>query len=139
MNQTQEAPVTIGPRTKDKSSTPDGYEPRQHRGSRGDAVLGVVQEERRSRASRRAEELDSGEYPQAVYRNDRIPSHRSEPDLEGQYAMAAGQSFASHPLFQGLVQELPPRNDPPSAEWLDQWTSTARSILDLLYSRGHGA
>ncbi|CAM3222931.1 hypothetical protein STSO111631_07945 [Stackebrandtia soli] len=46
-----------------------------------------------------------------------------------------GRAMASHPLFRGLLQELPPRQEPPTKEWLDRWTSTARSILELLYSR----
>jgi hypothetical protein len=45
------------------------------------------------------------------------------------------RSMAGHPLFRGLLQELPPRASAPSKEWLDRWSETARSILDLLYSR----
>jgi len=48
----------------------------------------------------------------------------------------SGLPMAAHPLFRGLLHELPARTDPPTAEFLECWITTARSILELLYRPG---
>lgn len=63
------------------------------------------------------------------YAQQQRPRAVRRDDVDG------GRSMADHPLFRGLLEELPARNAAPSQEWLDRWASTARSILDLLYSR----
>lgn len=75
-----------------------------------------------------------GDFPQTVYRNDRPPSQRHRDTVHEEYD-EPNRPMAAHPLFRGLLQELPPRTAPPSQEWLDRWSTTARSILELLYSR----
>jgi hypothetical protein len=79
------------------------------------------------------------DFPQPVFRNDRVPapSQRVREYTVDDYEMRDEEArpMATHPLFRGLLQELPSRTSPPSQEWLDRWTSTARSILELLYSR----
>jgi|GEM_PF-6713564 len=73
---------------------------------------------------------------QQQYRADRpvaLPRPREIEEFDGRDEVA--RAMAAHPLFRGLLQELPPRTAPPSKEWLDRWSETARSILDLLYSR----
>jgi hypothetical protein len=46
---------------------------------------------------------------------------------------AAGAALAEHPLLRGLLLELPAKDTPPSAEWLNRWFEAARSILELIY------
>ena len=74
------------------------------------------------------------DFPQTVFRNERQVQRHHRDSGHEEYEDAA-RSMASHPLFRGLLQELPPRTAPPSQEWLDRWSATARSILELLYSR----
>lgn len=110
----------------------DGFDLRQQRSNevpRGLMTDGHRSPEGADFAPRR------GDFPQPVFRNERPPPqrHHREPNHD-EYEEAA-RSMATHPLFRGLLQELPPRTAPPSQEWLDRWSATARSILELLYSR----
>ncbi|ADD39951.1 hypothetical protein Snas_0232 [Stackebrandtia nassauensis DSM 44728] len=108
---------------------PDGFDPRQN-------PRGLMTDGRRV-----ADPADfgrgprGGDFPQTVFRNERPPVQRHHREQTTDEYEETARSMASHPLFRGLLQELPPRTAPPSQEWLDRWSSTARSILELLYSR----
>ena len=83
----------------------DGYDARS---AHNDAVLGLIpQDRRKSDADTRSGGRNS-HYPHSVPRNEsnenRIDSDESE------------LSMAGHPLFCGLLQELPGRRRPPSPE-----------------------
>lgn len=75
-----------------------------------------------------------GEFAQPGYRHERPPNQRQHRETFDEFE-DPNRPMAAHPLFRGLLQELPPRSAPPSQEWLDRWSATARSILELLYSR----
>ncbi|GAA4914412.1 hypothetical protein LX16_5205 [Stackebrandtia albiflava] len=111
---------------------PDGYDPRQRDPGRPVAV-----DDRRDPTGAEYHRLPRGEYPQG-FRADRMPRPRDMTVDEFDGRDDAHRSMAVHPLFRGLLQELPPRSSAPSKEWLDRWSETARSILDLLYSRDNG-
>jgi len=65
-----------------------------------------------------------------------LDSDLKEPVLPAGWLDApSSASLADHPVLRGLLMELPPKSDPPSAEWLDRWFEAARSILELLYSQ----
>ncbi|GAA2351737.1 hypothetical protein [Catellatospora methionotrophica] len=49
--------------------------------------------------------------------------------------MPAESNLVDHPLLRGLLLELPPRNSPPTPEWLERWFDATRSVLDLVYLR----
>ncbi len=48
-------------------------------------------------------------------------------------AAAADPDTACHPLVQGLLMELPGRDDHAPDGWMDRWLETARAVLELLY------
>ncbi|HIW61089.1 MAG TPA: hypothetical protein H9881_01410 [Candidatus Stackebrandtia excrementipullorum] len=106
----------------------DGYEPRQ-RDARN------IIEERRDVGPDFQRGASRAEYNQQAYRHPMPPRPRDIGVDEFDGREEGMRSMAAHPLFRGLLQELPARTSPPSKEWLDRWSSTARSILDLLYSR----
>lgn len=118
-----------------ETAPPSDYDPRQQR---NDAVLGLIPDERRNHDPEYPHRGNgrNTEFPHPLYRNERVVSRSRESGGEDfETRDDSARSMAAHPLFRGLLQELPPRAAPPSKEWLDQWTSTARSILELLYSR----
>lgn len=116
---------------------PDSYDQRQQR---NEVMRGMIDDRRDSRGApagaeyHRVGNTRSPELPQQSYRGDRpLPREIDIDEFDGR--SEAARSMAAHPLFRGLLQELPPRSAPPSKEWLDRWSSTSRSILELLYSR----
>ena len=95
------------------------------RSAHNDAVLGLIPQDRRKSDPDTHPNGRNGQYPHSVPRNTNSGNCIDADESE--------LSMAGHPLFCGLLQELPARTRPPSPEWLDQWTATARSILELLY------
>lgn len=106
----------------------EGYDPRQRE------VRNMVDDRRDTGAEyhRIPQRVD---HNQQQYRQSMPPRPREITMDEFDTRDEPVRSMASHPLFRGLLQELPPRTSPPSKEWLDRWSETARSILELLYSR----
>lgn len=107
---------------------PDGFDPRG--GGRG-----LLTDGRRVPEGDFGRGQRGGDFPQPVFRNDRPPVPRQHRDTVHEEYEDTNRPMAAHPLFRGLLQELPPRSSAPSQEWLDRWSATARSILELLYSR----
>lgn len=107
---------------------PEGYDPRQREARN-------IIDERRDTGAEYHRMPPRADYNQQQYRQPMPPRPREVAIEEFDNREDVPRSMASHPLFRGLLQELPPRTSPPSKEWLDRWSETARSILDLLYSR----
>lgn len=132
VKQAEEAPPVASQRKPEPSV--DGYEAR----TRGESRRSNGDHRDPSWANHPDDHSGSyarNDYPQPVYRNDRVARPREYGSGEIDGYEGSSISMSSHPLFSGLLQELPDRSAPPSKEWLDRWSATARSILDLLYSR----
>ncbi|GLZ81286.1 hypothetical protein Afil01_60930 [Actinorhabdospora filicis] len=92
-------------------------------GMDGDQLLGLMPPDpRRPRDPRDFRER----YEPASHQQSAYPMQQDQWD----------EPMAAHPLFRGLLTELPPRSDPPSQDFLETWIQTARSILELLYRPG---
>ncbi|MEV0651209.1 hypothetical protein AB0I28_38745 [Phytomonospora sp. NPDC050363] len=104
-----------------QSVSHDGPVP--HQAEAGDQLLGLMPPDpRRVRDPRIDFQRERYEPPHQYF-----PPHPEDD---------SGLPMAAHPLFRGLLHELPPRTDPPTAEFLECWITTARSILELLYRPG---
>lgn len=105
----------------------------KYRGSRRDSVLTEVPPEGEDDGQPGGPALELAEPPVS------LPSLDVDPLIEPTFPPAAGWPQASsvsmvdHPLLRGLLLELPPKGNPPGAEWLDRWFEATRSILELLY------
>ncbi|SDY20716.1 hypothetical protein SAMN05444365_1011049 [Micromonospora pattaloongensis] len=117
--------LTNGSATQDRFGS-------QYRGSRRDALNGDTADDlapRNGSAAARA----SSDRPALPS----LDSGLKEPVFPpaGWLDASGGASLADHPVLRGLLMELPPKGNAPSAEWLDRWFEAARSILELLYAQ----